>query len=65
VESAQSTGSKRRSRGAAAIYLATSALVAIASALELHGWHVYLGLALAGAGILIGVLRWRKKYPAS
>jgi hypothetical protein len=27
----------------------------------LHGWHVYLGFAIVGVGILIGFLIWNRK----
>lgn len=45
-----------------ATFLASlSGLSAIIAALELHGWHVYLALAIVGAGLLIGFVRWSRK----
>jgi hypothetical protein len=29
--------------------------------LQLHGWHVYLVLALIGIGLIIGFVRWSRK----
>ena len=40
-----------------------SALGTILSVLELHGWHVYVGLALVGVGVFIGFMRWNRKFP--
>lgn len=53
---------KKLTRGKAALLLILSALAAIVSARELHGWHVYLGLAIAGLGIFIGFIRWNRSY---
>jgi hypothetical protein len=53
---------KKLTKGKAALLLVLSALGAIASATLLHGWHVYLGFALVGIGILIGFLRWNRQY---
>jgi hypothetical protein len=36
-------------------------LTAILAVFELHGWHVYLALALVGAGLAIGFIRWSQK----
>ena len=52
---------KKLTKGKSALLLALSAIGAVASATMLHGWHVYLGLALVGAGILIGFLRWNRQ----
>jgi hypothetical protein len=52
----------RLTKGKAALLLILSALGAIVSATELHGWHVYLGFALVGAGLFIGFIRWNRKY---
>jgi hypothetical protein len=38
-----------------------SGLAAVISALGLHGWHVYLALALIGIGLIIGFVRWSGK----
>jgi hypothetical protein len=48
-------------KGKAALVLALSAGVAVISATMLHGWHVYAGLAVAGAAIFIGFLRWNRR----
>ncbi len=53
---------KKITKGKAALLLVLSALGAIVSATELHGWHVYVGFAIVGVGILIGFLRWNRKY---
>jgi hypothetical protein len=53
---------KPLTKGKAAFLVVLSALGAIFSVLELHGWHVYLGLALVGLMIVIGFLRWNRKY---
>jgi hypothetical protein len=52
---------KQLTKGKAALLLVLSAVGAIVSATELHGWHVYLGFAIVGIGILIGFLRWNRK----
>ena len=48
-------------KGKAALVLALSALAAIVSATELHGWHIYLGLGIAGVAIFLGFVRWNRK----
>jgi hypothetical protein len=53
---------KELTKGRAALLFALSALGAIFSALELHGWHVYLGFAVVGVAILIGFFRWNRKH---
>jgi hypothetical protein len=53
---------KKLTKGKAALLLVLSALGAVVSATALHGWHVYLGFALVGIGILIGFLRWNRQY---
>jgi len=50
-------------KGKAAFLIVVSALGAILSVLELHGWHVYLGLAGVGVGVFIGFMRWNRKFP--
>jgi UDP-N-acetylmuramyl pentapeptide phosphotransferase/UDP-N-acetylglucosamine-1-phosphate transferase len=52
---------KKLTTGKAALLLVLSALGAIASAILLHGWYVYMGFAIVGVGILIGFLRWNRK----
>jgi hypothetical protein len=52
----------RITKGKAALLLILSALGAIVSATELHGWHVYLGFAVVGAGLFIAFIRWNRKY---
>jgi len=54
---------KQLTRSKAAFLVAVSAAGAIASAVALHGWHVYAGLALVGLGVLLGFLRWNRKFP--
>jgi hypothetical protein len=49
------------SKTKAAFLVSLSGLAAIISALELHGWHVYLALALVGMGLIIGFVRWSRK----
>ena len=52
---------KRLTKGKAALLLILSALGAVVSATVLHGWLVYLGLAVVGAGLFIGFIRWNRK----
>lgn len=53
--------SKRR----AALLIFLSGLTAVISALELHGWHIYLALAIVGVGLAIGFIRWSREYSAA
>jgi hypothetical protein len=53
---------KRLTKGKAGLLLILSAVGAIVSATVLHGWHVYLGLAIVGVGLFIGFIRWNRKY---
>jgi hypothetical protein len=53
---------KQLTKGKAALLLILSALGAIVSATELHGWHVYAGFAVVGIAIFIGFTRWNRKY---
>jgi hypothetical protein len=46
----------------AAFLVSLSGLAAVISALELHGWHVYVALALVGIGLIIGFFRWTRKH---
>jgi hypothetical protein len=52
---------KKLTKGKSALLLVLSAIGAIASAILLHGWHVYLGFAIVGAGILVGFLLWNRQ----
>ncbi|HYL86794.1 MAG TPA: hypothetical protein VE263_21390 [Candidatus Angelobacter sp.] len=52
---------KQLTKGKSALLLVLSAIGAIASATLLHGWHMYAGLAVVGAGILIGFLFWNRQ----
>ena len=54
---------KQLTKGKAAFLIVVSALGTILSVLELHGWHVYVGLALVGVGVFIGFMRWNRKFP--
>jgi TRAP-type C4-dicarboxylate transport system permease small subunit len=49
------------SKAKATFLVSLSGLTAIITALELHGWHVYLALLLVGAGLTVGFLRWSHK----
>jgi hypothetical protein len=51
---------KRLTKGKSALLLILSALGAVASATLLHGWHVYLGLAIVGVGLFIGFFLWNR-----
>lgn len=44
-------------KGRAALVLLLSAAVAAVSATMLHGWHVYVGLAIAGVAAFFAFLR--------
>jgi hypothetical protein len=52
---------KPLTKGKAAFLVVVSALGAMFSVLELHGWHVYVGLAVVGVVIVIGFLQWNRK----
>ena len=52
---------KQLTKGRAALLLILSAAAAVVAATALHGWHVYLGLAIVGIGLLIGFLRWNRR----
>lgn len=47
---------KKITKGKAALLLVLSAIGAVVSATELHGWHVYLGFAIVGVVLLAGFL---------
>jgi hypothetical protein len=53
---------KRLTKGKAALLLTLSAVGAIVSATELHGWYVYAGFAIVAIGLFIGFIRWNRKY---
>jgi len=52
---------KKITKGKAALLLALSAFGAIVSATKLHGWHVYVGFAMVGVGLLVGFLILNRK----
>ena len=52
---------KEITKGKAGFLLVLSALTAVVSATELHGWHMYAGLAIAGAVIFLAFIRWNRK----
>jgi hypothetical protein len=52
-----------RARRKAAISFAIAVAAAIFSALELHGWHIYVGLGLTAIAAVYGLTRWKRKYP--
>jgi hypothetical protein len=49
------------SKTKAVFLVSLSGLAAVISALGLHGWHVYLALALIGIGLIIGFVRWSRR----
>ena len=53
---------RKPTKGPAALLLALSAAGAIVSATQLQGWHIYLGFAVVGVGLLIGFILWNRKY---
>ena len=52
---------RKLTRGKSALLVVLSAVGAIASATLLHGWHVYVGFAIVGVGILIAFLFWNRQ----
>jgi hypothetical protein len=52
---------KRLTKGKAALLLILSAVGAVVSATELHGWHVYVGFALVAIGLFIAFISWNRK----
>jgi len=52
---------KKLTKGRAALLLILSAVGAVVSAKELHGWHIYLGFAIVGVGLLVAFLYWNSK----
>lgn len=53
---------KQLTKGKAALLLILSAVGAIVSATQLHGWHVYVGFAIVGIGLFIGFILWNRKF---
>lgn len=53
---------REMSKTKAVILISLSGIAAIISALELHGWHVYLAMGLVGIGLVFGFVRWSRKY---
>jgi hypothetical protein len=52
---------KELTKGKAALLVVVSALIAVVSVLELHGWQVYAGLGIAGVAIFFAFTRWNRK----
>jgi hypothetical protein len=52
---------KRLTKGGAALLLILSAIGAIVSVTWLHGWHLYLGLAITGVVLFLGFLFWNRE----
>jgi hypothetical protein len=52
-----------RKRRKAAVSFAIAMAAAIFSALELHGWHIYVWLALTAVAAIYGLTHWKRKYP--
>jgi hypothetical protein len=42
-----------------------SLLAAVVSATELHGWHVYVGLAIVAVGLCIALLASKHKHASA
>jgi len=53
---------KELTKGKAALLMVISALIAIVSATQLRGWHVYAGLAIAAVVIFVAFTRWNRRY---
>jgi hypothetical protein len=51
-----------RAKRKAAIAFAIAVASAIFSALELHGWHIYVGLGLTAIATIYGLTHWKQKY---
>lgn len=49
-------------KGKAALLLVLSAVAAFVAVKLLHGWQVYLVLAIVGVVLFVGFLRWNRKY---
>jgi hypothetical protein len=52
---------KRLTKGKAVLLLILSAIGAIVSAKWLHGWHVYVGLAITGVVLFAGFFLWNRQ----
>ena len=44
------------------VTLIASLLIAVVSAMELHGWHMYVGFALVAIGMCFALLSFKRKY---
>ncbi len=44
------------------LLMIVSFVIAMVSANELHGWHVYVGFAIAVTGLCIALLTFKRKY---
>jgi hypothetical protein len=53
---------REMSKTKAIILISFSGMAAVISALELHSWHVYLAMGIVGIGLIIGFVRWSRKY---
>jgi len=53
---------KELTKGKAALLVVVSALIAVVSVVELHGWHIYLGLGVAAVAIFVAFLRWNRRF---
>jgi hypothetical protein len=53
---------REMSKTKAVILISFSGIATNLSALELHSWHVYLAMGLVGIGLIIGFVRWSRKY---
>jgi hypothetical protein len=49
-------------KGKAALLLALSAVAAFVAVKLLHGWQIYVALAIVGLVLFLGFLRWNRKY---
>ena len=56
---------REMSKGKAALLILLSGTAAVVSALQPHGWHVYLALALVGIGLTMGFIRWSRNTERS
>ena len=54
-------GQRELTKGKAALLVVISALIAIVSVMELHGWHTYVGLGVAAVAIFFVFIRWNRK----
>ena len=47
------------------LVMVVSFVIAIVSANQLHGWHVYVGFAIAVTGLCIALLTFKRKYASA